>query len=80
MGEGWVGFGNWDYWKIVLHVVIGDKTDTDVELVVIIQTEQGHSRIKLRKHMTWNSNVQQIGYLGVKVPELTAQYDRYKKK
>lgn len=46
--EGWVGFGKRE---IVLNVVIGDKTDTDVELVVIIQNEQGHNRIKLRKNM-----------------------------
>lgn len=59
--------------KIALHVVIGDKTDTDVELVVIIQTEQEDSRIKLREHMAWNSNVQLIGHLGVKA-SLNAEY------
>lgn len=57
MGKsGRVWFGNWDYWKIAPNVVIGDKTDTDVELVVIIQTEQENSGIKLMKPVTlWNS-------------------------
>lgn len=59
-GKGWEGFGNWDYWKIVLHVVTCDTTDTDAELVVIIQTKQGQNRIEVRKHMTWNLNVQKI--------------------
>lgn len=34
----------------IVHHVISDKTDTDVELVVIVQTEHGQNRIKLRKH------------------------------
>lgn len=55
-----MGKGGWDLaieitGKIVLHV-ISDKTDTDVELVVIVQTEQGHNRIRLRKHMTSKSD------------------------
>lgn len=34
----------------IVHHVISDTTDTDVELVVIVQTEHGHNRITLRKH------------------------------
>lgn len=32
------------------HVIIGDTTDTDAELVIIIQTKQGH-RIRLREYV-----------------------------
>lgn len=48
------------------HVIIGDTTDTDAELVIIIQTKQGH-RIRLREYVAWNQNEQQIGYWGKKV-------------
>lgn len=48
------------------HVIIGDTTDTDAELVIIIQTKQGH-RIRLREYVAWNLKEQQIGYWGKKV-------------
>lgn len=66
MGRGEWDLANWDYWKNAFCVVIGDKTSTHVELVIIIKTEQEHSK-KCRRHITWNLNVKQICYLGVKV-------------
>lgn len=52
MGKGGWDLASLDYWKIRLHVVTGDMTDTDVELV----SEEGHNRIMFRKHMSGNSN------------------------
>lgn len=65
MGKGEWDLANWDYWKNAFCVVIGDKTSTHVELVIIIKTEQEHSK-KCRRHIMWNLNVKEICYLGVK--------------